>query len=294
MRRGPESYFLTRREIFVILFLLSLVCLLSFLNYHVSLRKSTELFFVVSEKDSSYSQQKDPMRHYNSKKKENIDFMKMNSFDPNHASYQQLTDRGFPHKIAANIINYREKVSPFKRKEDILRLYTIDRDEYNKLYKYIEIYQDPVWDKPACSKKSSAEQKTHKIVETGYLNQADSIDLIKVKGIGPVFAGRIIKYREMLGGFHSCQQLSEVYNLHDSTIVEIQKKFEIDTNKIIKHPINTCSFKQLVRHPYLDYHDVQAIMEYRNFRKIKHIDCLIKEKILDEKKAIQIQPYIVF
>ena len=35
------------------------------------------------------------------------------------------------------------------------------------------------------------------------INSADSADLLPLPGIGPVFAGRIIKYRNLLGGFVS-------------------------------------------------------------------------------------------
>jgi competence protein ComEA len=51
------------------------------------------------------------------------------------------------------------------------------------------------------------------------LNSADSTDLVELYGIGPVFANRILKYRDLLGGFYSVNQLLEV-------IISRRKLFE--------------------------------------------------------------------
>ena len=45
------------------------------------------------------------------------------------------------------------------------------------------------------------------------LNTADTTILKKVPGIGSTFARRIIKYRELLGGFYDVSQLAEVYDI---------------------------------------------------------------------------------
>ena len=47
------------------------------------------------------------------------------------------------------------------------------------------------------------------------LNSADSAALVSIRGIGPLTAGRIIRYRNALGGFASVSQLQEVTGMTD-------------------------------------------------------------------------------
>jgi DNA uptake protein ComE-like DNA-binding protein len=95
------------------------------------------------------------------------------------------------------------------------------------------------------------------------LNAADSADLLPLKGIGPVFASRIIKYRNLLGGFYSYDQLLEVYGMDSNRFIPLIGSISIDTNLIQRKNINKSTFKELLRHPYLDYDNVKAIMKYK-------------------------------
>ena len=47
------------------------------------------------------------------------------------------------------------------------------------------------------------------------LNQADTLTLKKIPGIGSTFARRIVGYRELLGGFYTVHQLAEVYGIDE-------------------------------------------------------------------------------
>jgi len=96
------------------------------------------------------------------------------------------------------------------------------------------------------------------------LNSADSAGLIPLPGIGPVFAGRIIRYRELLGGYHRTSQLSEVYGMKLETVKLIEPFLTLDTSLVRKIPVNEAAFRQLLRHPYLEYNDVKAIVNYRD------------------------------
>lgn len=61
------------------------------------------------------------------------------------------------------------------------------------------------------------------------LNSSDSLTLLTLPGIGPVFAGRIIKYRNAKGGFHQKEELKEVYGLPPETWAKIADKVYADT-----------------------------------------------------------------
>jgi len=98
------------------------------------------------------------------------------------------------------------------------------------------------------------------------INRADSVQLLPLPGIGPVFAGRIIKYRNLLGGYLSIDQLAEVYGMPSETIDGIRSRLRIDSSAIRKIRIDSASFSELLRHPYLEYEEVKALLEYREFK----------------------------
>ncbi|MEM9858315.1 MAG: helix-hairpin-helix domain-containing protein, partial [Bacteroidota bacterium] len=50
-----------------------------------------------------------------------------------------------------------------------------------------------------------------KVIARFDINEADTTQLKQLKGIGSVFSRRILKYRKLLGGFVTSDQLSEVY-----------------------------------------------------------------------------------
>ena len=96
------------------------------------------------------------------------------------------------------------------------------------------------------------------------VNSADTSELIKIRGIGPVFASRILKYRKLLGGYYKKEQLLEVYGIDTAAFNNIENQIIIDTTLISKININTVEFKQALKHPYLKYEDVKAIFKLRN------------------------------
>lgn len=76
-------------------------------------------------------------------------------------------------------------------------------------------------------------------------------------------ASRIHRYRDRLGGFVTLDQLFEVKGM-DSTRFDIIKPYIIlDNKEIRKLEINRDEFKTLLRHPYLEYDQVKAIVNHR-------------------------------
>lgn len=109
------------------------------------------------------------------------------------------------------------------------------------------------------------------------INTADSAALVSLYGIGAVFADRIIKYRGLLGGFYSTEQLLEVYGMDTIRYDQIKDHIRADTGHVNKIPVNEAGFKTLLRHPYLDYETVKAIVNYRQYTdSIPNMDILRK------------------
>jgi len=96
------------------------------------------------------------------------------------------------------------------------------------------------------------------------VNQADSSDWEALRGIGPVLTARILRYRELLGGFYSLQQISEVYGIDSALFQQILPELCVSTDSLKLMDVNRASFKDLLRHPYLGFEVVKAICNYRD------------------------------
>ncbi|MEL7005225.1 MAG: helix-hairpin-helix domain-containing protein [Bacteroidota bacterium] len=128
------------------------------------------------------------------------------------------------------------------------------------------------------------------------INKSDTTVLKKVRGIGSVLSNRIVKYRDLLGGFVDHAQLQEVYGLKDSVIMAL------DTLAIIEEEykpktieINSVDEWQLARHPYLNKRQAKAILNYKNqhgnFNSVKDLSNI---KLLDSTTISRLSPYMEY
>ena len=207
------------------------------------------------------------------------------SFDPNHVTLQELLDMGFDRFPADNLLKYRENGGSFHRPSDLLRIYGIDSDFYSRIRDYIIISDNTMVKSPITS--------FHRKSARYDLNKIDSSDLLRFKGIGPVLASRIVKYRELLGGFISVNQLYEVYGLPDSVIAQIIPDFSVDTTAIKKLNLNNSDFSELTRHPYLNAYQAKAILAFRKHSgNFKEINQLLDYYLLPDKVYLKVAPYL--
>jgi len=95
------------------------------------------------------------------------------------------------------------------------------------------------------------------------LNTADTTILKKIPGIGTTFSNRIVKYRNLLGGFYSVTQLGEVYGIDEDRYHALKDWFTVNPNFIQKRSLNTLSDDSLYRHPYLNRPQARAIIQQR-------------------------------
>lgn len=92
------------------------------------------------------------------------------------------------------------------------------------------------------------------------LNEADSATLVRIPGIGGRYAQAILSYRERLGGFVSPSQVTDLGYLPHG----IEHWFRLPpTPQVRLLRINRASFKELLRHPYLNYEQVKSICNRR-------------------------------
>lgn len=207
----------------------------------------------------------------------------MFSFDPNTLTVVQWQQLGLSERQANVILHYRAKGGHFYKKEDVKKIYAITAGDYTRLEPYINIPGGSVSYKKA---------KPGEIIE---LNSADSAKLTELKGIGPSFAVRIIRYRNRLGGFIHKEQLKEIYGIDSLEYADIKNQVSVNTDKVKKININTISFDQLRIFPYLNYKQVNAIIQYRvqhgNYNSIADMKNIV---LLDEGILRKIEPYLAF
>ena len=67
--------------------------------------------------------------------------------------------------------------------------------------------------------------------------------------------------------------------------------FTVDPSKIVKYRLDTMSFKAILRHPYLEYEDVQMIFNAKRKYDSLSFQLLEEKKVLPAYKLKKIKPY---
>ena len=98
------------------------------------------------------------------------------------------------------------------------------------------------------------------------VNIADTSQLKKVPGIGSYFARQIVNYRTRLGGFHSLRQLTEIEDFPEEAL----KYLIIPDENLQKLNLNRLTLNQLKRHPYINFYQARAIIDYRRLKGQLH------------------------
>lgn len=214
-------------------------------------------------------------------------------FDPNTASVQDWEKLGFSARQAQSIVNYCLKGGVFREPADLKKMYVVSAERFEQLAPYINIKTSVAVKRTiAGDRKGSYERPLPVCIE---INAADTLELDKIRGIGPAFARRIVKYRERLGGFYKREQLMEVFGLDSAKFQEIRDQVRIDASLIRKFRINSVQFEELKLCPYLRYQQVNAIIQYRKQHgNYANIAGLKKVAVLTPQLLEKLEPYLIF
>jgi hypothetical protein len=127
------------------------------------------------------------------------------------------------------------------------------------------------------------------------LNSCDSASLEALPGIGPVLSSRILKYRNLIGGYISADQLREVYGLSEETFDLISARVWADSLSVKKIRINKDDYRKMARHPYFQKGEVTAILKYRDIKgHISGIGEMVENNLISQATAKKIGPYLEF
>lgn len=126
-------------------------------------------------------------------------------------------------------------------------------------------------------------------------NEADSIVLQIVPGIGQTMAGRIVKFREGLGGMWEKEQLLDVFGMSPEVMERVFDYFEFSPGIYRKVAINEWDASTLANHPYITYGAAKVIVAYRTQHgPYQQAEDLMKVKIFTEDWVEKVKPYLEF
>ena len=255
-----------------------------------------------------------------------MDSVEMSSFNPNSDDYNKMRQAGVPKEVAVGIIRWRSYGKVYRMKEDLVLVSGMTDSLYSVLEPYIVI-ADSLAAKPKeyatkprleyRPKQSTPEKTTVRKVESSprkyesdtlvnpskkktkiellEINSADSIALVAVNGIGAKSAVEIMKYRDLLGGFHSVEQISEVKCVTEQNFAKILQQIYCDSCEIQKIDINFAAPKVIARHPYVSARALRKIIKQRQLKGgWSRIEEMVEDEILSEDEAKRLAPYLWF
>lgn len=188
-------------------------------------------------------------------------------FNPNEADSATLLRLGLKPWQVRNLLKYRRKGGRWRSADDFRRLYGLTEEEFQRLRPYIIIPPIAEENKNSFAKESGKRDSLRRIYPEKFgeltvlsLNAVDTTLLQRIPGIGRYRAAQICRYRERLGGYISTEQLREIGDLPEG----IEQWFEIGADEKPRQiDVNKSDFKTLLRHPYLSYDQVLAIVRFR-------------------------------
>lgn len=220
-------------------------------------------------------------------------------FDPNTADSTQLLRLGLQPYQVRNIYRYRAHGGVYHTPEDFARLYGLTVKQFRELRPYIRISDDyrPASEvyAPRYEKAASAPRDTQlypvklRPTERISLNNADTTALKRVPGIGSYFAHQIVWYRQRLGGFYDVRQLEEIDDFPKGAMAYLY----VGEGEVQKFNINKLTLNQLKRHPYINYLQARAIVDYRRIKgDLASLDDLRLHKDFPPEAIDRLRPYV--
>ncbi len=197
-------------------------------------------------------------------------------FDPHEQTEQSWVAMGIPIRTARTIVRYVQKGGRFRQAGDIRKIWGIEEKDVQRLLPFVLLpeqrkarqentaekditrYEFPHWE----------ERKQPVVID---INSADSASWAALPGIGAVLSRRIVRYREMRGGFQSLQDLKKVYGLSDSLYQLLLPFLRVSsaptlTTKVASIDtafLNRSTVKQLMIRMGISYEVARAIVGFR-------------------------------
>lgn len=236
-------------------------------------------------KDSADKAQKESFNYFNIESSVTASELKPFKFNPNRLSHEKWQQLGLSDRQIKGIKNFEAKGGTFQIKSDFKKMYVISDQEYEILEPYIDLPE----------KYPSKAKYTYKPVEkiSIELNNADSVILKSLRGIGPVLSKKIVRYRNRLGGFINKEQLLEINGIDSSLFESISPYLTLEPRLVFKINVNTAELKDFKGHPYISNNVALSMINYRNMHgEYKELSDIMLSALVTEEIFYKISPYL--
>lgn len=176
---------------------------------------------------------------------------------------------GLSSSLSSRILKFNKACGGLKKVEDLLKVYGFTQGMYNQIKDSLYIP-----------------------IITYDLQLSSAEELEQLKGVGTVLSKRIVKYRDLLGGFSNKDQLGEVYGM-DSILVQCLKpSVYISPNSIKKINVELNGYNELNAHPYISRDQALSIITQRSMNG--NLDSLDLIKIFGPKDWLKTRSYLAW
>ncbi|HOY17659.1 MAG TPA: helix-hairpin-helix domain-containing protein [Haliscomenobacter sp.] len=225
-------------------------------------------------------------------------------FDPNTVTASELQQLGLSARTAAIWVKYSAKGGRFRKPEDVQKVYGLPPDWYPKALPFMRISsaEESSYSGTGVEGRSFQhypERKPYK-KETKPcspidVNTSDTSAWQSLRGIGPVLANRIVKFRDKLGGFYTLEQVRETYGLADSVFQKILPCLTLGNPGLKPLLINQATLNEMATHPYIGFKAARGILNWKDqhgpFTKPEDLEEVVA---LEKQKLERLRPYLQF
>lgn len=243
------------------------------------------------EADSGYTPKSKPNyaypKRYDSGKSLKTKFRQPEApFDPNNYPKENWVKLGLSDAQAESIKKFEAKGGRFYKKEDLKKLYVISEDFYAHIEPHLLFPEKAAKTQPL---NTTTEKPGLKVD----INKADSVSLVNLTGITPAMAKRILSVRSSFGGFHSLEQMKDLYGFRAENFDKLSNQAFVGPVSIKPVNINYCTFKELMAVPGMRYETVKPIINHRERNgSFKKTEDLLGFNLVEPGLYAKIVPYL--
>ena len=293
--KALQHYFkFTNQQLLGIFLLLGIIVILQMIYFFANFSIPEKSFSPEEEQWLSLQSEIDSLKveKYNA-------VAKVYTFNPNFISDYKGYKLGMSVQEIDRLLAFRKEnkyVNSAKEFQEVTKISDSLLNVISPLFKF------PDWVQNKKSFKTDRVEYVHKEypkkekIVLADINEASQEDLMKIFGIGEALSLRILKQKEILGGFISMEQMKDVWGLSPEVLFELNTHFKIVTVPNFKKiAVNDASLKELAQFPYFRYVLAKQIITYRSMNgNFKNIEDLAKIKDFPVEKAKIISLYLEF
>ncbi len=260
MKNMKSHFWYTKSQRNGILLLIIVIVLFQIVHVFTSNIKSKSTL-LTNNKVAALEKEIDSLKLEKEKKRSSY---KLTPFNPNYISDFKGYKLGMSIEQIDRLHEFRKQQKFVNSIQEFQEVTKVSDSLLTKISPYFKF---PSWvkNKERFNKKSTvASTKKHKYSSYD-INEVTYRDLISVEAVNSKMANTIIKYRSKLQGFSYPNQLKEVWGMTTEAYKGILKTFKIiQKPKILKVNVNTASFKEVLKLPYVNYELCKKIFDYRD------------------------------